>query len=148
MKADGKTQSEVTAALVGLFEAYNKRDLKGMLAFAAPDADVLVIGSGQDERSIGAGDFGKSSQRDWGQSEAASVNFKDPAVSMAGSVSWLAADAKFQFTMGGKESILPGRLTAVLEKRNGKWLLMQMHFSVASRDQEQGQSWPKQNVPK
>jgi len=30
-----------------------------------------------------------------------------------------------------------------LEKRNGKWLLTQMHLSLTSGGQAQGQSWPK-----
>ena len=33
MKADQKTQSEVTQSLKGMFEAYKKRDLEGVLWF-------------------------------------------------------------------------------------------------------------------
>jgi ketosteroid isomerase-like protein len=143
MKADSKTQSEVVATLKQMFDAYEKRDLQAMLAVVAPDADVLVIGSGEDERAIGADDFGKSSKRDWAQSEAASIGFKEPMVSMAGAVAWLAADVTFQFTVKGKQSNLPGRLTAVMEKRGGRWLFMQMHFSTPSCQQEHGHSWPE-----
>jgi ketosteroid isomerase-like protein len=143
MKADSKTQNEVTATLKQMFDAYEKRDLQGMLAVWAADPDVLVIGSGEDEKHIGLGEFGKSSKRDWAQSEAASVNcVGDVLVSTARTVSWFAADVAFQFTIKGKKSQLPGRLTGVMEKRNDKWLLMQMHFSTPAREQEHGQSWP------
>ncbi len=143
MKADSKTQSEVSAVLKQMFDAYKRRDLSGMLAVMAPDPDVVVIGSGEDEQNIGPGEFGKSAKRDWAQSESASVNFKEPKVSMAGSVSWFAVDVTFQFTIQGKESKLPGRMTGVLEKRTGKWLLMQLHFSTPSGEQEHGHSWPE-----
>lgn len=114
-----------------------------MLAVVAPDKDVIVIGSGADERSIGPEEFGKSAKRDWAQSETASINLGDTKVSMAGEVAWFAADVTFQFTMKENQSKLPGRLTGVMEKRKGKWLFMQMHFSTPSSQQQQGQSWPQ-----
>jgi ketosteroid isomerase-like protein len=145
MKADSETQSEVTATLQQMFDAYNQRDLQSMLAVWATDADVLVIGSGDDEKSVGLSEFGESSKRDWVQSEAASINCTgDVLVSMAGSVSWFAADVAFQFTINGQDSKLPGRLTGVMEKRGGKWFLMQMHFSTPACEQEHGHSWPTQ----
>lgn len=143
MKADSKTQSEVTSTLKQMFDAYQKRDLTDMLAVVAPDKDVLVIGSGADERSLGPEEFGKSAKRDWAQSEASSINLRDTKVAMAGGVAWFAADVTFQFTIERKRSELPGRLTGVMEKREGKWLLMQMHFSIPSSQQQQGQSWPQ-----
>ncbi len=144
MQADKATKTEVLQTLNGLFDAYKKRDLKGMLAYMANDPDVVVIGSGEDERSIGPSQFGKSASRDWAQSESASVSIPDAVVSSAGSVAWFAADVTFQFTIEGKESNLPGRLTGVLEKRGGQWLLMQLHFSTPACEQEHGHSWPEE----
>ncbi|MCW4029965.1 MAG: nuclear transport factor 2 family protein [Candidatus Bathyarchaeota archaeon] len=143
MKADSKTQNEVTSTLKQMFDAYQKRDLTAMLAVVAPDKDVIVIGSGADERSLGPEEFGKSAKRDWAQSETASINLGDTKVSMAGVIAWFAADVTFQFAIRGEQSKLPGRLTGVMEKREGKWLLMQMHFSTPSSQQQQGQSWPQ-----
>ena len=143
MKADQKTHDEVTVTLKGMFEAYAKRDLNGVLAFWAPDPDVTVIGSGADEKSVGLNQFTKSLIRDWSQSDKAAVNFKDIAVSAAGAVAWFATDITFHGQIGVDKFDLPGRLTGVMEKRNGNWLLVQMHFSVPSSTQAQGQSWPK-----
>ena len=143
MKTDQKTHDEVTVTLKGMFEAYAKRDLNGVLAFWAPDPDILIIGSGADEKSVGLNQFTKSLIRDWTQSEAVSINFKDIAVSAVGSVAWFATDVIFSGRIDGNKFDLPGRLTGVMEKRNGNWLLVQMHFSVPSTKQAQGQSWPK-----
>jgi ketosteroid isomerase-like protein len=143
MKADSKTQNEVISTLKKMFDAYQKRNLTGMLSVMASDPDVMVIGSGADERSIGPNAFGKSAKRDWAQSEAASITLGETSVSALGAIAWFAADITFRFAITGKESKLSGRLTGVLEKRMGKWLVMQLHFSTPSAQQAQGQSWPQ-----
>ena len=143
MKADRETQAEVALTLEAMFEAYAKRDLNGVLSFWAPDPDVFMLGSGEDEKSVGIQEFVKSLRRDWEQSDAASIEHKDIAVSMAGSVAWFATDIIFHGKINAEKFTYPGRLTGVLEKRDGNWLLMQLHLSTPSAQQEQGQSWPK-----
>jgi ketosteroid isomerase-like protein len=141
MKADSKTQKEVVATLQQMFDAYKKRDLQGMLAVWGTAPDVTVIGSGEDEINIGVEKFGESSKRDWDQSESASIRcIGDVLVSNAGTVSWFYAAVEFQFNIQGEESKLAGRMTGVMEKCNGKWLLMQMHLSTPSCEQEHGHS--------
>jgi len=44
--------------------------------------------------------------------------------------------------MGGRTLDIPHRLTTVLERRGGKWLVLQMHLSVANQAQAFGQSFP------
>jgi ketosteroid isomerase-like protein len=143
MKADQKTQNEVTLTLRGMFEAYAKRDLNGVLAFWAPDPDVAMIGSGADERSVGINQFAKIMMRDWSQSDTAEVNIKEIAVSSAGTVAWFTTDVIFNVKSGIDKFEFSGRLTGVLEKRGVEWLLVQMHFSIPSTQQAQGQSWPE-----
>ena len=143
MKADQKIHDEVTLTLKGMFEAYAKRDLNGVLAFWAPDPDVRLIGSGADEKSVGLNAFAKILRRDWEQSDAVSVELKDVAVSTAEAVAWFTADITFRGKINVDSFDMPGRLTGVMEKRKGNWLLMQMHFSVPSSEQAAGQSWPK-----
>ncbi len=142
MKADPKTQSEITQTLKGMFEAYKKKDLRGVLSFWTPDPDVVIIGSGYDEKGVGLTQFTDSLKRDWAQADITAIGFKDFTVSSAGVVAWLSADMNFHGITEGKEFDLPGRLTGVMEKRNGIWLWTQMHFSTPN-SQELGQSWPK-----
>jgi ketosteroid isomerase-like protein len=47
----------------------------------------------------------------------------------------------FKVKAGGQEMALPGRMTAVLEKRGDKWLFVQSHFSLPAAGQE-GESFP------
>jgi hypothetical protein len=143
MKADQTTQTEVTHSFKGMFESYKKKDLQGVLSFWGNDPDVLVIGSGPDEKSVGVGTFVESLMRDWSQAEITAIGVKDYMVSAAGAVAWIGADLTFQYKIDEKTQEMLGRLTGVMEKRNGKWLWVQMHFSVPNVEQKKGQSWVK-----
>jgi ketosteroid isomerase-like protein len=143
MNADQKTQAEVTQTLKGMFEAYKKKDLSGVLSYWATDPDLVAIGSGEDEKAVGVGKYVEGLLRDWAQAEVTAIGVKNFVVSAAGVVAWFVADVTFTYKAEGKEAALPGRMTGVMEKRNGKWLWVQMHYSTPSTAQEKGQSWPK-----
>jgi ketosteroid isomerase-like protein len=140
LNADQKTQVEVTQTLKGMFEAYKKKDLSGILSYWAPDPDIVVIGSGEDEKVVGIGKYVESLMRDWAQAEVISIGVKNFAISAAGIVAWFSAEVTFTYRIQGKEDTLPGRMTGVMEKRNGKWLWVQMHYSSPSINQDKGQS--------
>jgi ketosteroid isomerase-like protein len=143
MKADQQTQTEVTQVFKGMFEAYKKRDIQGVLSFWAPDPDIIVIGSGGDEKSVGTAQFSEQLKRDWAQGEVQSIGVKNFAVSAASSAAWISADINFHGKTAAREFDLPVRLTGVMEKRGGRWMWVQMHISSPSSVQASGQSWPK-----
>jgi ketosteroid isomerase-like protein len=130
MKADELTQTEVTQTLKGMFAAYKKRDLKGVLSFWAPDPDIVFIGSGSNEKSVGRTQFSASLKRDFSRADITGIDFKNFAVSSSGLVAWFSAEMTFRGIADSKEFGLPGRLTGVMENREGKWLWVQMHHSV------------------
>jgi len=52
-------------------------------------------------------------------------------ISSAGDAAWFSQVIDWSIEAGGQPIKLEGaRATGVLEKRDGKWLLVQMHFSV------------------
>ena len=53
-------------------------------------------------------------------------------VDSAGSVAWVADMAEFQFA----GSSTPFRLTAVMHREQGKWKIIQLHFSVGVPNSE------------
>lgn len=142
MKADPKTEAAVMNVMNQMTEAYAKRDLDALLALWAPDPDVVGIGTGGDEKRIGLAERKTQLERDFAQSEAISVELGWSLVSAAGSVAWVAADAIVHTKVSGQEISFPGRFTAVLEQRSGRWLLMQTHFSMPAREQAEGESFP------
>jgi len=142
MKADAKMEAAVMAVLNKFAEGYTKQDLESVLAVIAPDPDVVMFGSGADEKRVGLAEIRTQLERDWSQSEAASMRYEWTSISAAGSVAWVAAGVTFKVQAGGQEITLSGRFTAVLENCKEKWLLVQAHFSLPFAGQAEGESFP------
>lgn len=144
MKADVATESAVKAVLNAMADAYARRDASALLATFASDADVVMYGTGADEKRVGLAEIQTQAERDWSQTEAASVTFDWTSISSAGSVAWAATDASFNLAIGEESMSLPARVTFVLENRGGNWLIVQAHFSFAATGQEDGESFPSE----
>jgi uncharacterized protein (TIGR02246 family) len=141
MQASPSTQAAVQATLQQWKDAYSRRDVDGALAVMAPDADVVGIGTGPDEWRVGPEEFKAQLERDFAQSEALSVDYEPLVVSEAGPVAWVAGQARVRARVEGQELTLAGRFTAVLEQRQGRWLLVQTHFSLPAAEQAEGRSF-------
>ncbi len=142
MKADARTEAAVIALLNKMAECYAKRDMEGLLALCSPDPDSVMIGTGADEKRMGLNEIKAQAERDWSQAESTGLTYGWTSVSAAGDVAWAAADATFHVKAGGQEMSMPGRLTAVFEKRGDKWLMAQSHFSFPAAGQADGESFP------
>ena len=143
-KADAKTESEVMNIAKQCYEAFARRDLDAMLAFFAPDPDVVVIGTGRDEKGSGFTEIKAILERAFSQFDEASFEFGWHSVSVAGPLAWLAADVILHVRAGSREISEQLRLTGVLEKRGDRWLIVQSHDSVPDRDQAEGESFARQ----
>ena len=141
MKANSRTEREVKARITELADAYAKRDLKGTLACFAPDADVVLYGTGADEKRIGMEEIRMQVERDWAQTEQAAMAFEWISVSGAGKVAWVAVDGSFRFKANGQDGSFPARVSFVLEKRGARWLIVHAHFSTPAPGQEEGASF-------
>ena len=141
MRASPSTQAAVEATLQQWKDAYSRRDVDGALAVIAPDDDVVGIGTGPDEWRVGPEEFKAQLERDFAQAEALSVDYEPLVVSEAGPVAWVAGRARVQARVEGQDVTLTGRFTAVLERRDGRWLLLQTHFSLPATEQAEGRSF-------
>jgi ketosteroid isomerase-like protein len=141
MKADPQTEAAVLGVMNTFMEAYENGDVDGVMATIAPDADVVLFGTGADERRIGPAEARMQVERDLAQSDSIALKMGWHMVSAAGPVAWVSADVEFHGSMGGQEWVLPGRMTAVFENRDGSWLLVNSHFSAPLAGQEEGQSF-------
>ena len=142
MKADPQTEAAVMNVMNQLAEAFAKRDLDNLLALYAPDPDVVVIGTGGDEKCTGLAEIRTVFQRAFAQSEAAFVKIGWHSVSVAGSVAWVAADIILHVKTSGRQISLQARSTAVLEQRGDKWLIVQFHGSLPAAGQKEGEAFP------
>ena len=130
MKADDITKKEVMAVICKFVEAYSKRDINNLLSIIAIDEDITVFGLEPDEKCIGIDKIKSQLERDWYQTNISSIEFTWISISSAGLLAWVASEALMKIKANGTSVILPSRITSVLEKRDGKWLVVQAHFSV------------------
>lgn len=141
MKADPKTAAGVRATIQALADAYAARDIKAFEACFAPDADVILIGTGADERRVGWPEVKAQAQRDWAQAEEAWIVHGPLAISAAGNVAWASGDENFHVRAFGREFSLAARVTYVLERRGDRWLLVHSHSSIPNVAQAPGESF-------
>jgi ketosteroid isomerase-like protein len=142
MKADRLTEAEVTEVLNRFLETYSRRDVEGTLALLAPDPDLLIIGTGVDEKISGIQKARIQLKRDYAQADEISIKLGPVAVSAAGTVAWLAADSTWKVKIDEKYVDYQFRWTLVMEKRQSKWLIVQSHLSAPAQSQAGGQSFP------
>jgi ketosteroid isomerase-like protein len=142
MVADAKTKAEILKTIREMWKAYGRLDADGVLGFYAPDPDVVVIGSGVDEVYVGPKQAKRGLKRDFAQVRDVKGGLSKVRISAAGKVAWLAASCRFAAYVSGCNIEMAGRLTAVLEKRRGRWLILQSHFAMPYAGQAKGQSFP------
>ena len=141
MRADPKTEAAVVNIVKQGFEAFTKRDLDAVIAFFAPDPDVVVIGTGGDEKCVGLAEIRNIFERAFAQFEEASFKFGWHSVSAAGSVALLATDVTLYVKTSDRQISEQVRLTVVLEQRGDRWLIIQWHDSLPAAGQKDGQAF-------
>jgi ketosteroid isomerase-like protein len=142
MKASKRTEAEVKDTLKSFAKSYERRDLEGVLSHIAPDEDVILYGTGADEKRVGPKEIQEQVERDWAQTDEIAMEFDTISVSGVDSFAWAAADGRFRAKANGQEMSMPARLTCVFERRNGDWLMVQSHFSTPTAGQDEGASLP------
>lgn len=110
------------------------RDLSVVEEFA-PDADVLLLASEANELAIGRDEIQAFFGRLMSHPVTYSWDWREKKVSSAGDIAWIFAQGDIVLRDTEGEMRMPYRMTAVLERQSGKWLIHQFHGSEpAHRD--------------
>jgi len=139
---DDKIQKAVCNLLEKYSQAYQDKDIEGILELFVDSDDLVVIGTGDDEWVNGMNELKSGFERDMEQADDIHVKFRDISISYSGNVAWLSGHMNMEATVEGQDIYLPGRLTAVVLEKNGKWLFVNLHYSLPSDLQEEGKAWP------
>ncbi len=115
-----------------------------VLELHAEDADVVMWGTGGDERRVGKAEIRMQAERDWSQSDSIAMKFGWTSVSARGPVAWVSADLAISWSAGGRQHSVQARFSGVLEQRDGGWSIVQDHFSLPATEQASGESYPLQ----
>ena len=129
MKADAATETAVMKILEDLSDGLASRDVQRVLGLFATDADIVLLGSEEGEKAIGRIELENFLGRLFSRPMAYSFERRWFSVSMEGSVAWVVAECFVHAGTADQHVSSPYRLTMVLVKRGGKWLVMHFHGS-------------------
>lgn len=120
------------AALLDLLErfcsGFEARDTDAIVQLFAPDLDVVMVTSEQ-PLLRGMTEVRAFLQRYARGTATYSWRWHRRDVSAAGAVAWLLAEGVETATTGDHEQKHPYRMSMVCEKRDDRWLLVQVHGS-------------------
>ncbi|MGB9980488.1 nuclear transport factor 2 family protein [Methanobacterium sp.] len=143
MKCTENTEFEVMEMLNRYAQAYADKNINNMMALFLEDPNIVAIGTGTDEWVHGYSELKKGFERDFAQADNIQVKFEKVTIQSANSAAWLSGLMTMYATVSGKEVLLSGRLSMVLERIGDKWLFTHLHFSLPAGEQEEGHSFPE-----
>jgi len=99
----------------------------------AHDADMVSFGTDASERWVGWDGIKSSLEAQFAAFDNSQVTSREQVIHLgpSGDVAWFSELMDWSVETGGQQVNMQGlRATGVLEKRAGKWMFVQMHFSV------------------
>lgn len=129
-------ENEVRDVLLAFQQGYERRDVHALDSFMHLfDSDAEVIGTsgivpGQGEWCRALAPIRDLVGFDWQGWGKVSLDLGRARVEVGGDVAWVAAPGVV--TENGRR--WPLRITAVLRRRENRWLFRQLHFSLATED--------------
>lgn len=125
--------AQVEKAINQFYHLYETKDLELLKALIADDDDMVNFGTDAVEYWVGPDQLKESLQQQWAAFDEPHITLENVAIkiSESGSVAWYSLFINLNVTFKGKISEWKGaRSTGVLEKRKGKWLIVQFHNSM------------------
>jgi uncharacterized protein (TIGR02246 family) len=125
--------AEVTAVMDQVVKAFESKDMAGLSRNFAHDPDMVCFGTDAVERFVGWEAIRVSIEKQFVAQEKLKIVVHDRVVKVSGdgNVAWVAELWDWDGVSSGEAFNLKNvRMTAVLEKRQGHWLMVQSHGSV------------------
>ena len=123
----------VQTAIDQLSQATETKDIELFSQLVAHDEDMVSFGTDAAERWIGWESSKEAAQKQFDAFDSIKFSVRDQIIkiSQSGTVAWYSQITDLQVIMQGEQISVEGiRSTGVLEKRDGKWVLVQSHGSV------------------
>lgn len=131
MKASPKTTDEITAVLEKYSDLYLKAQLDDLMDLFSPEPDTTLINAGLEEKQVGRENIRSKIEQSLNQKETITLfQYHNLLISEKETVAWVSSDLEVKLEWEKNEMNLFLRLTAVFEKRDDNWLIVQMHSSA------------------
>jgi uncharacterized protein (TIGR02246 family) len=132
VRADPQTEAALRDILERFCAGFAARDADAVIQLFAPDADVVMVTS-EEPLLRGPDHVAAFLQRYVEGTTTYSWSWDRRDVSTAGAVGWLLAEGTETAAAEDHEEKHLYRMTMVCEKRDGRWLLIQVHGSSPHR---------------
>ncbi|MFQ6093862.1 MAG: nuclear transport factor 2 family protein [bacterium] len=121
----------VKVALDRFYIAQQKEDMTALSALFAHEGDLVVFGPDEGERYVGWEAVKGMYQRQMDATEGLQTTLTDQVIKVSkdGAVSWVSSLNHATGQIGDEAVETDYRATVVLEKREGKWLIVHIHTS-------------------
>ena len=128
-----KTPETPESVLRAVIRANSQKDLATLEKQMAKDPDLVVYTIGG-RKYVGWNAVARAMQEEFDAADSLDVTITDIHVWQHGDVAWFAMELSYNRLEGSdpgqKPMVLPLRETGVLERRNGRWLLVSLHESL------------------
>lgn len=126
-------KAAVKETLVEMVQAMQTENLEAFSNLVAHDSDMVSFGTDEAERWVGWDALKSSLAKQFAAFDSSKISVSKQVIHVGpgGQVAWFSEIMNWKMQTNGQPVNLEGmRSTGVLEKRNGKWVFVQMHFSV------------------
>lgn len=131
---EAQVEREVVEAMNRYAERVGDRDLKGVLASFADEADVVVLGSKETTVAVGAHEVRAFFENILSRPETFAWEWDRRVVGASGDVAWVFAQGQVVIQGPGGVVRAPYRMTGVLQRRGNGWMWLQYHGSEPAAD--------------
>jgi len=133
-KVDLEAEKEnVITAVAQYIQMLENEDIDLLAKLTAPETDMVSFGTGSDERIVGWEDMKEFMEIQFENTETKRISFKDQVIKVhkSGNAAWFSMLMDWDLIANEQEIVIEGlRATGVLEKQDGNWVFVQMHYSV------------------
>ena len=126
-------KAEIKSVIDQFFNLYITKDIDILSSLMAHDEDMVNFGTDKVEHWVGWESLKETYMKQWQAFENPEITMKDQVVkiSRSGTVAWYSMFLDFKVTFRGETVQWEGaRTTGVLEKRDGRWVIVQFHNSM------------------
>lgn len=126
-------KAQVKEQIDKMIQAMTSEDMASFSTLVAHDSDMVSFGTDSSERWVGWDALKAAVQQQFDAFSNIKMAMRDLVIHVGtgGNVAWFSGIMDWNLQVGDNPMSLKGlRFTGVMEKRAGKWLFVQMHYSV------------------
>lgn len=129
------SKSEVNTVLDSMIDVLETEDMDLLSKIMVHDSDMVNFGTDAGERIMGWEALKSSMELQFAGTESSKLSVRDRVIQVheSGRVAWFSEIIDWNIVYQGQSEQIEGlRGTGVLVKRNGNWLITQLHYSIGA----------------